>query len=322
MGNSPTVPPWQPLVSVVTPTLNRAELLERTLKSVRAQTYPCVEHIVVDGGSTDATTSMLADYERTYDLNWVSEPDSGMYSAINKGLSRARGEILAYLNSDDLYFPWTIEVVAEAFGKHPEADFIFGDALNVADDTGRLRVRWQAPFDLDTVERVGFLTQPAVFWRRRGMDAEGPFNESLRYVADCDYWMRAGARHTFVKVNEFLAIERDHPDTLRATQSSSVDRELRAVRGKYVLMRGPMHVARSARDLARLVLWRRLYWLAFTLQARRRRPESRAPWSRLLSTGRVRIRMLPALLQHIPGAGLPLRDRILAPDRTWLEPED
>jgi glycosyltransferase involved in cell wall biosynthesis len=309
-------------VSVVTPTLNRAELLERTLKSVRAQTYPRVEHIVVDGGSTDGTASMLADYAQTYDLSWVSEPDSGMYSALNKGLSRAHGEILAYVNSDDLYFPWTIEVVAEAFGKHPEADFIFGDALNVADDTGRLRVRWQAPFDLDTVERVGFLTQPAVFWRRRAMDAVGPFDESLRYVADCDYWMKAGARHRFVKVDEFLAIERDHPDTLRATQSPSMDRELRAVRGKYVLMRGPMHHVRSARDLARLVVLRRLYWLAFTLQARRPSQRRRPAWSRLLSTGRIRIRLLPALLQHLPGAGLPLRDRILVPDRTWLEPGD
>ena len=116
-----------PLVSIVTPSLNRADLIESTLRSVRSQSYPHVEHIVVDGGSTDGTLAVLRRYEGTYGLRWISEPDHGMYSAINKGLAMARGQVLAYLNSDDLYFPWTVETVVAAFRSHPEADLVHGD---------------------------------------------------------------------------------------------------------------------------------------------------------------------------------------------------
>ena len=95
----------RPLFSIVTPTLNRRELLEWTLRSIRGQSYPDLEHVVVDGGSTDGTLALLAEFEGTYPLRWISEPDGGMYNAINKGLRMASGDILAYLNSDDLYFP-------------------------------------------------------------------------------------------------------------------------------------------------------------------------------------------------------------------------
>ncbi len=91
------------LVSIVTPSLNRSDLLERTMRSVRNQTYRNVEHIVVDGGSNDGTVDLLKRYESTYALTWISEADEGMYAAINKGLSQAQGDVLAYLNSDDLY---------------------------------------------------------------------------------------------------------------------------------------------------------------------------------------------------------------------------
>src|SRR5690349_9655830 len=104
-----------PLVSIVTPSLNRVDLIESTLRSVRSQSYPNVEHIVVDGGSTDGTLEVLRRYEGTYGLRWMSEPDQGMYDAINKGLAMARGEILAYLNTDDLYLPWTIDTVVSTF---------------------------------------------------------------------------------------------------------------------------------------------------------------------------------------------------------------
>jgi glycosyltransferase involved in cell wall biosynthesis len=306
-------------VSIVTPTLNRAALLEFTLRSVRSQSYANLEHIVVDGGSTDGSLELLAQYERTYRLQWTSGPDSGMYAAINKGLATARGDILAYLNSDDLYFPWTLEEVVGAFEAHPTVDFVIGDALNIEQASGRIRVRWQAPFDLDTVRRVSFLTQPAVFWRRRVLEQVGPFDESLRYVADCDYWMRAGTTHRFLKIDEFLAIERDHAATLRESSSHAVDAELATVRERYVSTTGAMHRVRSAFDLARLVLWRRWLWLRFTARAAAR-PRS-GPWARLLSTGRINVRFGRALLQQLPGAGRPLRDRVLRPDRSWLEPE-
>lgn len=139
-----------PLVSVVTPTLNRRELLAETVASVSAQSYPHLEHIVVDGGSTDGTVEMLASMAG---IRWLSEPDGGMYEAVNKGLRLAIGD--TYLNSDDQYLPWTVETVVEAFARYPDADFIYGDALNI-NATGRLKLNLQPPFSADYVRRYGF----------------------------------------------------------------------------------------------------------------------------------------------------------------------
>ena len=138
-----------------------------------------------------------------------------MYHAINKGLAMASGDILAYLNSDDLYFPWTVQTVVDAFARHPEADFVFGEALAIDEESGATQPYWMAPFDLDFVRREGFLPQPAVFWRRSAYESVGPFDTRYDYVADCAYWMRAGKDHKFHKVFEFLAIERNHAGTLR-----------------------------------------------------------------------------------------------------------
>ena len=118
----------RPLVSIVTPTLNQGRFIEATINSIRAQTYDHFEHIVVDGGSTDETLDILAATRApTHALAVGARP--GMYDAVNKGMRLASGEILAYLNSDDLYFPWTLETVVEAFGGHPEADVLFGETL-------------------------------------------------------------------------------------------------------------------------------------------------------------------------------------------------
>ena len=158
-----------PLVSIVTPTWNRASLLAKTIASVRAQMYTNIEHIVVDGDSTDGTKALLAGLESKYPLRWVSEPDDGMYAAINKGLKMAKGGIVAYLNSDDLYFPWTLDVVVDAFQAHPAADFIYGDALSVDDLSGRQAPYWMLPPNADYIKRVGFFAQPSVFWGRSAM---------------------------------------------------------------------------------------------------------------------------------------------------------
>ena len=99
----------KPLVSVITPVLNAADTLELTLLSVSAQTYSNIEHIVIDGGSTDGTVDILQRFQSSAQLRWQSEPDSGMYSAINKGIALARGGYISYLNADDLYLPWSVE---------------------------------------------------------------------------------------------------------------------------------------------------------------------------------------------------------------------
>ena len=106
-----------PRISIVTPTFNSEEYLETCILSIRNQHYENLEHIIVDGGSTDSTLEIIRKYELDYPLRWISEPDDGMYDAINKGFSMSSGDILAWLNSDDFYFPWTCEVVAGTFYK-------------------------------------------------------------------------------------------------------------------------------------------------------------------------------------------------------------
>jgi glycosyltransferase involved in cell wall biosynthesis len=315
-----------PLVSIVTPTYNRAQLLAWTINSIRNQTYRNLEHIVMDGASTDGTADLLRRAAGTYPLEWHAEPDEGMYHAINAGLARSRGEILAYLNSDDLYFPWTIERVVQAFERHPEADFVFGDVLAADEATGRLNLYMFPPFHLDYLRRTGFLAQPGVFWRRKAFDAEGPFDTTLRYVADCDYWMRAGVRHRFVKVNEFLAIERNHPDTLREAVGSPLWAELDHVRSRYVTQHGLRHRVRVVLYRWRTKVWVRACYLAMGLQGLLPRRLRRGPWSRVMNSGHFGLSSHRLIFRSLPWLGrVKWLDRkfhgdVVAPSRFWLEP--
>ncbi len=316
----------QPLVSIVTPTLNRAGMLEATMRSVIAQTYPHVEHVIRDGGSTDDTLELLRSYEGRYRMRWTSKPDAGMYHAINDGLAEATGEFAAYLNSDDLYFPWAIETVVRHFQSHPEADFVFGDVLAIDDATGDQQMILNPPFDLDFIRRVGFLTQPAVFWRR-GVFGDGkPFDERLRYVADCDCWMRMGDLRRFSKVDEFLAIERNHPGTLRLAVGGPVWTELHAVRSRYVQLQGPDHERRVRRFRLRSKVWSRAYAGMLLIQSLIPRRLRRGRWSGLLNSGRASPSRARLFVRAVPWIGRipalkPLASgEFLGPSRHWLEP--
>jgi glycosyltransferase involved in cell wall biosynthesis len=119
-----------PLVSIVTPSYNQGQFIEETTLSVKNQDYPNIEHIVVYGGSTDEILEILKRYEGTYNLRWISEPDEGHADAVNKGFAMAKGEIISWLNSDDVYFDkGTISSVMEAFQRHSEADIVYGNCV-------------------------------------------------------------------------------------------------------------------------------------------------------------------------------------------------
>lgn len=301
----------RPLVSIVTPTLNQGRYIEATIRSIRAQAYTEYEHIVVDGGSTDDTLAILRSHESRYPLRWLSERDGGMYEAINKGLKRARGDILCYLNSDDLYFPWTLQRVVAAFVKHPETDFVFGDALSVNEVSGHVAPYWTPPFDLVYLRTLGFLAQPTVFWRRKAFECEGPFDTSLRYVADCEYWMRAGAHHAFTKINEFLAVERDHPGAQRFAHGSRVWEELASLRTRYAEQGHPrvMHWLRRA-------AWNRWYSLALALAERTGR--TRGAWSSLLAARALPLRPWSVLLLQVPWIGPRVAGQAYGPVPPWV----
>jgi glycosyltransferase involved in cell wall biosynthesis len=310
----------RPLVSIVTPTLNQGRFIEQTILSIKGQTYREFEHIVIDGGSTDETLEILRRYEHTYPMRWISEPDRGMYDAVNKGMRLASGEILAYLNSDDLYFPWTLETVVEAFAAHPEADFIHGDVLNIDNDTSRQILYLEPPFDRDYVQTTGGLAQPAVFWRRRAFERLGEFDTSLRFVGDLDFWLRAASVLTFKKVNEVLAIERNHRGTLREGSEDRMSAEIELVRRSHSGPAGRRSRWAAVRGGVWRRAWFRVYWLAFLAQATLPAPFRGRSWRRWLASGHTPIsRLRVGIMLLVPIAGRRLRTAILEPGRYWLE---
>jgi glycosyltransferase involved in cell wall biosynthesis len=291
--------PDRPLVSVVTPTLNQAQFLERTLRSVRAQTYPSIEHIVVDGGSTDETIDILkreanADPTDGWQivgrpngtLQWQSGPDRGMYDAINKGLAQASGDILTYLNSDDAWLPWAVEAVVRVIEAKPDVDLVFGDGVKVDEATGVQRLRLFPPFDRVSLANYESLMQPTVFWRRRLTDRIGGFDTTMRYVADLDYWLRAAAEGAKIAhVNEVIAIERIHEGRLSAAQREAMAAEDAAMRAKHAGPAGGPAGRRQAAD--RDIRWQRRLWWTFVMASDFRRIPG--PWHRFLRDADVRV---------------------------------
>jgi glycosyltransferase involved in cell wall biosynthesis len=291
-----------PLVSIVTPTLNQGRFIEQTIRSIKGQSYPNVEHIVVDGGSTDDTLEILRRSEGTYNLRWLSEPDRGMYDAINKGMRLAGGEILAYLNSDDLYFPWTLEVVVDHFSRHPEADVVFGDVLGIEELSGAEELRLQPPFRYDFLLRAGSLLQPAVFWRRRVHEKAQEFDSALTLAGDLDFWLRLGPGTAYLKIDEVLAVERDHPDAKRSAQWDALIRESQVARAR--VDRSPAVVRRAGLVVGRFRAWsaRRVAWLRF-LRAARGRGNASGPWIRYLHSSRLRVSAWRIVVAQTPWLG-------------------
>lgn len=178
------------LVSIITPSFNQARYIEATLDSVLSQDYPEIEYIVMDGGSTDGTVDILKRYEHRL-AGWVSEKDRGQTDAINKGFARARGEVLAWLNSDDTYQPGAVREAVEALRAHPEAALVYGDA-NYIDETGRVIGRFPAAQTDYRRLRQGYvhIPQQAAFWRASRWRQVGPLDDSFFFAMDYDLWVR------------------------------------------------------------------------------------------------------------------------------------
>lgn len=202
-------------ISIITPSLNQAGTIDETIRSVRDQDYPHFDHYVVDGGSQDGTVGIL---ERHPHLLWVSEPDAGQTDAINKGLNRARGDVVAYLNSDDCYRPGALRAVAEAF-QDPECFVLIGEC-DVIDAAGKTLdvylARLDAREDLLRWWRWNdafCIPQPAVFIRRSALNAVGLFDPTYDVAMDLEMWMRLAKVFPFRLARRTLAAFRITPDT-------------------------------------------------------------------------------------------------------------
>jgi len=224
----------RPRVTIVTPSLNQGEFIEETIRSVLLQDYAELDYIVVDGGSHDGTVDILRRYERW--LFWLSEPDGGQSEAINKGLRMATGEILAYLNSDDTYCPGCVSAIATVFESRRAVGLAYGDC-QVIDEQGReLGYLPRHGFSLKRmIERGEFLPQQAVFWRRGAMEKVGPFDESLHYAMDFEFFIRVGRAFPVEYVPTLLARFRMHSSSKTTSQSEKHWREVLAVSQRYGL---------------------------------------------------------------------------------------
>jgi glycosyltransferase involved in cell wall biosynthesis len=178
------------LISIVTPSFNQAEFIEETILSVITQDYARREYLIFDGGSTDGTVDIIRRHADKVDY-WVSEQDRGQSHAINKGFALASGDVLTWLNSDDVYLPGALSAVAECFQRQPEVDLVYGNFI-YTDIHGRvLRRRKVSPrISYDQLVFHDYLGQPAVFFRRSLLEQIGAVNESLNYSMDWELFLR------------------------------------------------------------------------------------------------------------------------------------
>jgi glycosyltransferase involved in cell wall biosynthesis len=207
-----------PRISVVTPSYNQAAFLRKTLDSVLEQNYPNLEYIVIDGGSTDGSADILREYS-SHLAYWASEPDQGQSHALNKGFSHSTGEIMTWLNSDDVLLPGALRAVGEIFARYPQIQWLTGQPANLdVDDhlrvtplkTGRFRALIQRGWYHG--RGLGFIRQEGTFWRRALWEKVGAsINEARHYAMDDDLWRRFAQHAELATVDMPLAAFRAQP---------------------------------------------------------------------------------------------------------------
>jgi glycosyltransferase involved in cell wall biosynthesis len=233
-----------PKISIITPSFNQGRFIERTIKSVLGQGYENLEYIVVDGGSTDDTLDILKKYDK--DLKWISEKDQGQSDAINKGIRISTGDIIAYLNSDDVYEAGALNKVAGYFEENPEVQWLTGRCRIIDEDDRerrRLITRYKnfflARYSYNILLVVNFISQPATFLRREVIDELGPFALHHHRVMDYDYWLKAGGagggggRFTPGIINEYLASFRVYRESKTSSSFKDTFREELEVASQY-----------------------------------------------------------------------------------------
>lgn len=263
-------------LSIITPCYNQEDFIAETLQSIFNQNYENLQYIFVDGGSTDNTLSIVNTYREKIDI-LISEQDEGQYPAINKGMTKAKGEIMAWLNADDIYFPWTFSTVNEIFDRFPEVNWITGlpAFINAKGQCIRmLNNPVGSPRDWIAngwfrFHLAGYLMQEGMFWRKSLWEKVGGLDESLKLASDFQLWTRFAQHTELVTVSVPLAAFRMLPGQQRSSiQRLEYEREVNAVCNKLIkppfLWRYLVSKGTVMRSLCRLALISRAPVIAYS----------------------------------------------------------
>jgi len=213
-----------PRVTVVTPSFNQAAFLEQTIQSVLSQGYPNLEYRIVDGGSSDGSVAIIQKYASQLAW-WVSEKDHGQAEAVNKGFKRASGELVGWLNSDDLYQPGSILAAVEAFQHHPEAGIVYGDVLSINACGEAINLMKFAPYTLQDLMAFKIICQPGAMLRRTVLEQSGGLAERFHFMLDHQLWLRMARLAPMVYLPRLQAAARFHPAAKNLAQAPKFGEE-------------------------------------------------------------------------------------------------
>ena len=214
----------KPLVSIITPSYNQGKFLEETIQSVLQQDYPAIEYIIIDGGSTDNSQAIIHSHESEIAW-WVSEKDNGQADAINKGLKRARGEVVAWLNSDDVYLAGAIGKAVGALTKNPECGMVFSNVLSIDAKTRIINLMRYGNWKLSDLMEFKIIGQPGVFINRRVLDKTGLLDETYNFLLDHHLWIRIAMNSQIKYTDDFWAAARYHSEAKNVSQGSGFGNE-------------------------------------------------------------------------------------------------
>jgi glycosyltransferase involved in cell wall biosynthesis len=251
-----------PTIAIVTPSYNQAKFIAATVDSVLSQNYPALRYHVQDAASSDGTVDLLKSYDGK--ISWSSIRDKGQAHALNCGFRSCDGEIMAYLNSDDLFLPGALAYVAEAFAADPNLDVVYGHRICI-DEEGMEIGRWLLPkHDRTAIQWFDFIPQETMFWRRRVWEALDGFDESFDYALDWDFILRAHAKNMkFMRLPRFLGAFRVHSQQKTTRMFDVGEQESRRLRMIHLGFEPDGEAINDAVAgyLRRHVLYHRLYKL-------------------------------------------------------------
>ncbi len=227
------------LVTIVTPSLNQGCFLRATIESVLRQDYPAIEYLIMDGGSTDETAAIAAEYASR--LRFISEPDRGQSDAINKGFRMAKGEIVSWLNSDDVILDGAVTQAVQALESDPEAGAVYGEGYRIGEGGETLgRFPFTEPFNLwKLVHVTDYILQQTVYFRKAAVEEAGYLDESLHYTMDWDLLIRIGKRHRLVYVPKYMGAIREYPAAKSFTGGGRRLKEIRRMLRRHTGTRWP-----------------------------------------------------------------------------------